>query len=337
MMISSTIGDMAQTFRMRLQTNDLKQRMDQLTLDLTQGVSIQQAKTIPGGLSRLGDLEHDLIILDRRKHAAIEAQFTTNVMQTALERVQSVTNDLAATAVLASPETGPAYLSSTAGQARAALDATVAALNTTAAGRAIFAGADVAGPALVSAQDIMTAARTAVAGAASADDILIALSAMFDPTGGPYDTALYQGGSTSLSPFQLGAGESVALDLRADDPALRHTIKHMVAAALVDDPAAPLSVAERGDLARMAGQGLYGAEQGLVTIRANLGHAESRIEAATSRLSAELNLLQRARNDLIAVDPFEAASELDAVQTQLETLYAITARSSRLSLVAFLR
>jgi flagellar hook-associated protein 3 FlgL len=39
----------------------------------------------------------------------------------------------------------------------------------------------------------------------------------------------------------------------------------------------------------------------------------------------------------MAVDPFEAASELQTVQTQLETLYTITARSSRLSLVAFLR
>jgi len=337
MMISSTIGDMAQSLRMRLQTTDLKQRMDQLTLDLTRGVSIRQAAATPGGLSRLGGIEHDLIVLDSRKTAAGEAQVMTRVMQTALERVQEVSNDLASTASLATSNSSPAYLSATSQQALAALDATVSALNTTAAGRAVFAGAEGVGPALASASSIMAAARTAVAGATSAQDILTALSAMFDPPGATFDAMLYQGGSTPLSPFQLGAGESVSLDLRANDPILRSAMKHMVAAALADDPSAPLPVSERGDLARMAGRGLYDAEQGIVTIRANLGHTESRIDTATSRLSAELNLLQQARNDLIAVDPFQAASELDAVQTQLETLYAITARSSRLNLVAFLR
>ncbi|MHA7850962.1 flagellin [Roseovarius sp.] len=337
MMTSGTIGDMAQTFRMRQQTSDLKQRLDQLTLDLTRGVSIDQVTRMSGGLSRLSDIEHHLVVLDRRKQSATEAQVTTSVMQTALERVQTALNDLAATAVLASPNTGAPFLSSTAQQGRAALDATVAALNTTAAGQSIFAGADVAGPSLVSADDIMTAARAAVAGASSAEDIMTTLSAMFDAPGGVFESALYQGGTDPLTPFQLGSGESVLPDVRADDPVLRSAMKNMVAAALIDDPAMPLPFDEKVALARLSGQGLYDADSGLVTIRGNLGHAESRIEAATTRLMTELNLLEQARNDLMAVDPFEAASELQTVQTQLETLYTITARSSRLSLVAFLR
>jgi len=37
-----------------------------------------------------------------------------------------------------------------------------------------------------------------------------------------------------------------------------------------------------------------------------------------------------------AIDPFETATELETVQSRLETLYTITSRASRLSLVNFL-
>jgi flagellar hook-associated protein 3 FlgL len=48
-------------------------------------------------------------------------------------------------------------------------------------------------------------------------------------------------------------------------------------------------------------------------------------------------MLEIARADLVAIDPFEAATRMEAAQTQLETLYSVTARLSRLSLVDFLR
>jgi flagellar hook-associated protein 3 FlgL len=37
------------------------------------------------------------------------------------------------------------------------------------------------------------------------------------------------------------------------------------------------------------------------------------------------------------VDPYEAATKLEAAQSQLEALYTVTARLSRLNLVDFLR
>jgi len=71
-------------------------------------------------------------------------------------------------------------------------------------------------------------------------------------------------------------------------------------------------------------------------LRADLGAAEARIGQAESRIAAETTALQIARNDLVSVDVFETAGELEQVQFQLETLYTLTARAARLNLVNFL-
>jgi flagellar hook-associated protein 3 FlgL len=46
--------------------------------------------------------------------------------------------------------------------------------------------------------------------------------------------------------------------------------------------------------------------------------------------------LQNAQLSLLSVDPYETATKMQEMQTQLQTLYAITARAARLSLVDFL-
>ncbi len=72
-------------------------------------------------------------------------------------------------------------------------------------------------------------------------------------------------------------------------------------------------------------------------MRANLGTVEAHIETVSVQSASETSALEILKANLLSVDPYETASELQAVQTQLETLYALTARMSRLSLVDFLR
>lgn len=336
MMSPSSIGDLAQLFLVQRQTSILKQRMETLTADLASGHSINRVAHVPGAMKRLGDLSHDLVVLAGYRGSAREAALTTAAMQTALGRVQDGVTDLNDTAVLARTSAGRTHLATMSGQGREVLEIVISGLNADFAGKALFAGSDVLGAPLASAGDFLDAARAAVAGATNAADVMSGLSAMFEDPAGAFLTGLYRGNSTPLSPYQLGAGESVALDLRADGPAFRTMFRHVVAAALVQDPGLALSEAENRELARLAGDGLTRSQGDLTGIRASLGHAESRIEAATSRLSAELNTLEQARTDMLAVDPFQTATELEAVQSRIETLYAITARSSRLSLVSFL-
>ena len=51
----------------------------------------------------------------------------------------------------------------------------------------------------------------------------------------------------------------------------------------------------------------------------------------------EATALGLARADLIAVDGYDAASRLKETETRLQTIYALTARLSELSLANYLR
>ena len=90
------------------------------------------------------------------------------------------------------------------------------------------------------------------------------------------------------------------------------------------------------ELAGLAGAGLLSGQNQLTGIRANLGFAESRIDQSIARIEAGVASLSIARRDLVSVDPFETATELENVQFQLESIYTLTARTSRLTLLNFL-
>ena len=74
----------------------------------------------------------------------------------------------------------------------------------------------------------------------------------------------------------------------------------------------------------------------LSALRADVGFAEARIEEAQTRNSAARVGLETARNQLLVADPYETAIRLEEAQFQLESLYSVTARTARLSLLNFL-
>jgi flagellar hook-associated protein 3 FlgL len=111
----------------------------------------------------------------------------------------------------------------------------------------------------------------------------------------------------------------------------------MALGALLDRGALHGNTVERAALAGASGEALLAAKDRLVALRAGVGDAEARIDRARGRTAAERAAAEMARAAIVEADPFRAAAELQAVQGQLETLYAITARLSRLSLTEYLR
>ena len=332
-----SIGDLAQSFMLRRQGTLLKQQMNRLTGELSSGRAADLNRHLSGSFAFLADIENDLTVQASYRTAATEAQFTAAAMQSALDHVQTLTVDLAETAVTAGTVSGDvANLGLLAEQGRNILGSIIGALNTQVAGRAVFAGNAVTSVPLATDQDLLTALRAALAGAVTATDVRATLDAFFDTAGGGFETLIYQGATTALAPMQLGEGESVALDLRADNTAIRAVLKETALAALLDDPALTLTAGEDTLLATSLGEGLFSAQGTVTGIRADLGFAEGRVDYALARTSAQITSLELARSELVSVDPFETATELENVQLQIETLYTLTARTSRLSLVNFL-
>lgn len=315
------IGDLAQSFLLQRHNTALKRTMDRLTGELSSGQASDLTRHLDGGLARLADIDHKLVTLERYRSAAAEAQADTGLMQTALEAVQTHAGTLSGAALTHANGSGTADIASLSIAARAGLEGIVSALNSSAAGRALFAGNDPAGAPLRPAAELLSAATAAVSGATGAPDVEARLDAFFDDPGGGFETLIYQGGDDGPPPYRLGPGDTLALDLQADDPALRAVLKQTVLAAVLDDPSLALSESERAALAKRAGEGLLARQTDLAHLRAGLGLAEGRIEEAGARLAAESAALELAKGQMVSVDPYETASELETVQLRLETLY----------------
>jgi flagellar hook-associated protein 3 FlgL len=124
--------------------------------------------------------------------------------------------------------------------------------------------------------------------------------------------------------------------VRATDDALRDFLKPLAMAALASDSGLGLSAQVQMEVLSAAGVALIDGQKPFVELRASLGALEARIEESITRNASERSATSMAKLELIQADTFETASRYEEVRSQLESLYAITARSQRLSLAEFL-
>lgn len=332
-----TLGDLAQSFQLRGQNTTLKTQLGTLAQELSTGVAADLGKRVSGDFVPLSSIERSLSTLSAYKTAGAEAALMTNAMQASLESLSGVASDLSPNLLLAGNSVGDTLVTTTGVDAQSKLEQAVAALNTTVAGRALFAGADTDQTALAPANDIIAGLKAATAGQTTADGVMAAAQAWFDTPGGGFESLIYGGSDTPAGPVRLAEGQSLTLDVSAADPALRDMLRGLATAALLADPTVLAGdEAGRAALAKKAGEHLLTAEGPLSTLRAEIGGAQNRIETIQAENASHASMLELARSELIGADPYETATELEAVQGQLETLYTVTARLSRLNLADFL-
>ena len=179
----------------------------------------------------------------------------------------------------------------------------------------------------------VAAAIAASTHASSVGDSMIVTNWFASPAG---FEAFYQGG-TALNATPIAPGEDADLSTTALDPAIRDTLAAFAMAALLDRGALAGNPAERAALAQKAGQGLLSSEDQRITLAARIGTVEAQTEAARTRNGAEETALGLLRSEVGSVDPYDAATRLETARSQLESLYLVTARVSRLSLTEYLR
>lgn len=68
-----------------------------------------------------------------------------------------------------------------------------------------------------------------------------------------------------------------------------------------------------------------------------LGNAQARTKDATDRLTVQIKVLNSSVLDLEAVNPYEAASRVEALRTQIDASYALTVKIQSLSLLNYLK
>lgn len=334
-MTVTNLGDLASAFSLRQRNVALRQDMDRLTTELSTGQVADTRTVLAGNYSTLTDIERRSSILEGYNVATAEATLFADSTQQALRLVHDFGSSLSGSLLTAGTSAIGVTGSDTASEAKSALAGIISAVNSNSAGRYHFSGTATDTPPLPDVETVLTAVRAALATATSPDDALAMADTWFnDPAG--FEALLYQGSSDGLAPFALSPGESVGLDIRATDPELTEVIKLVAVSALADDPILSYDVSDQSELFRKTGQALLIAQDNVVSLRAEVGFVESRIENVTARNAAEATSMQFAKATLLEVDPFEAATKLEEVQFQLQSLYSVTVRASQLSLSNFL-
>lgn len=329
-----SVGDASLTNILARQGAEMRAQVNRASQEVASGKHSDIGAALRGDFSPLLAIDASLSRLSAYASNTTDAAFQTASQQSAVAGLSELASGISTTLLGAKNFSTPAQIATLGADAKGRLASAIGLLNTQASGRAVFSGMQTDTVPLGSVEDMLTALQTAATGATTAGQVSAAVNTWFaDPLG---FGAFYQGGDP-LSPAPIAAGETAELSTTAMDQALRDTLAGFAMAALIDRGVLAGDATERGRLAQQAGQQLVSTEDARTTLQARIGTVEAQIEAARSRNSAEETSLGILRSDIGSVDPYEAATRLQTIQSQLESLYLVTARVSRLSLTEYLR
>lgn len=331
-----TLGSLALPFTMNRNALVLRTELARLNHELVSGQAKDPQRRLNGDLGPLSAVESRLARIEAFDQANRLATSAADIAQSALTRAGDIASDIGNRMLAVSTDgIAPATLRAGTTAARSALGDLSSTLAQRVAGRAVFSGTASDTAPLPEGEAVLAAILPSVSGLTEAEDIVAAVTSAFMDPGGLFETALYQGGPAAGGPAIDTAANAPALPTAAD-PALRRLLAGLVISALAGEGALGLADVHRQALARAGAEALIGVAPAIAEAQASLGEAQARLDATLTRLGGERDALTLARQTLIGVDPYQAASELEVVQTRLETLYALTARTQRLSLTEYL-
>ncbi|AZV80110.1 flagellar biosynthesis protein FlgL [Parasedimentitalea marina] len=331
----TSFGDMAHSVFLRSRTAELKESLATLTDELSTGQASDLSVKLGGDYTYLMDIDRSISLLESFEVATTESSFFASSAQMLIanigENASSLSNDILAT----TGTTNEDNIDLLSSQSRLYLEETIQSLNAQVAGRSLFAGTATTVVPLAGVDTLMSSLVTEVSGLTTAADIMTAVKDWFDdPTG--FDTVMYQGSTTSMGSVSIGPNEQVNIALRADDEDFKQAMQSFAIGALATESGLSLAIDITSDLISGTGGELLDTNNRLISVQADLGFTEARIEEAAVRNAATATSLSITRNELTQADPFETATRLEETQYQLEALYTVTARSNQLSLLSFM-
>jgi flagellar hook-associated protein 3 FlgL len=140
--------------------------------------------------------------------------------------------------------------------------------------------------------------------------------------------------STQTLTSQISGSQSVNSSLSANNPAFQQLAQAYT--MIADAGTQNLGTAAYQAVSETAQNLLSSAIGNLVKLQANVGLTQSTISTATSQMSAEMSILSEQIGNLENIDPYEVATRVNNLQTQIQTAYSLTAQLQHLSLVNYL-
>lgn len=335
-MVQMSIGDLSSSFWNQVNSRRLKASMENLSQEISTGKVTDLHMATGGDFKNLSSLESALTSLQAYKTSTAEAALFAETMQRSLANIQETTSEISSALFLAASSDSENIVKVTASDARSRFSSIISVLNSQIGNRSMFSGTETSSNPLISADEIIANIKVAIAAETTASGVEAVVSSWFGDSGGGFETIAYQGSENFLPAFRLGPNDTTSLEIRADSQGVRDLLKGFTLAALVADGTLSGSHSERLEMTRFAANHLLNSEDSITELRAHVGSIEARIESAHVRNTAEVSALELARSSILSSDPYNSATNLQTVQTQLEFLYAITAKISKLNLVNYI-
>lgn len=332
-----SVGDMAQMFRLQRQNVAIKTEMGRLTQELTTGIKSDIGAALNGDFSTISGIDRSLRTLEAYKFASQEAETLSSTMQAVTDTLSSIASGFGSALLTAGSSGSKSMIDAAANSALEKFSSAVSAINSNTSGRFVFSGQSTDVSPLADADTILAALSTLVASETTVGGVIDAVDAWFNAPagGGGYLDVAYQGGAP-FDAFRIGQGEETSLKITAANQDIRDYLKSLSVGALLADGLFAGDTASRALIASAAGEQVLTAAGSLATVGGTIGAAQEHIETVLTRNSAETASLTISRNQLVSVDEYDSATALQALQTQMETLYTLTARLANLSLTDYI-
>lgn len=316
------------------QTSVLREELNIAVNEQISGKISDLTAHLKGDYAALSGMDSQISRLQGHRIMTAEVGLMAEMMQSALDVINSETDSLLSRLTVASASQTSQQLGALTSDAAAIFDNIISVLNSRTSDRALFSGDASALSPLPPSDEILTAIRPALAGVTTAEDLMQAVQDWFDTPSG--FESLYLGGE-ARSAVAIGEEQSVALGITALDSGLRGTLAGIASLALINAGYVQISNDEKFASLNVATQKLTSSSDERFHMTSKLGVVQERIEKTQSRNESNLAALQLARASLVEVDPYETAIRLKDLETKLDTFYTILSRLSNLSLVNYLR
>ena len=304
--------------------------------ELSTGRVVDAGQALRHDFSALGRIERDLAVHDSLEGSVEAGRRFAGRAGIALD---VITADMTALRDMAAPVSpGGAFPEAATlnGPAEGALRQILTQLGASSDGRAVFAGGRADRGAVDDAQAVIDELAVATAGAATVDDVMVAVADYFAPGGGFETNGRAVAGPAGGVSFRIAEDLSASIDVGALDEDMRRMLT--VVGQMATLSGNPLGDTDEGRARLGAGSAapLSQAADAAIRLRARVGSVEAQLDTAAERLDADRYALMEKRNALIGVDQYETATRLEQETARLETVYTLTARLSRLRLTDYL-
>lgn len=329
-------SDLQNSLLGRRQNANLKADIVQLTQEISSGKKADIQQALSGNIAPLASIARSLEMLESYDTLASNAATKFEYASNSIGLLQSDISGLGVKLLGATSNSSTAADQFLQAEKDGFSDA-VQALQTRVGGQFVFSGENSNSPPLLDAEQMLAELRTATSGVTNAAVFYDTVDRWFTEPGNGFETVGYLGGTASTENVEISSTSSVGDPITAESLVIRAALRDLAMITLAAEGSFSGNIEEQLALGQLVGESLVSSADALTYEQASLGASEQSISTAQAQNAAERFSLSEAYNQITSTDLFEAASRLEEAQSQLESLYLITAKTSRLSLTEYLR